>query len=104
MFLRTLLKELRPYAKNLDSVIDAYDFAAKIHNGVKRASGEPFIQHPLNVAYILAKLKLDEKTIIAALLHDTIEDSNVTLDVIKNKFGPYRLFWGYKVKCLVLLI
>ncbi|MBS3095429.1 bifunctional (p)ppGpp synthetase/guanosine-3',5'-bis(diphosphate) 3'-pyrophosphohydrolase [Candidatus Woesearchaeota archaeon] len=87
MLFRTVLKELRSYSKDTEQVEEAYKFAAEIHKMQKRASGEAFIQHPLNVAYILAKLRLDTKTITAALLHDTIEDSNVTIDLIKRKFG-----------------
>src|SRR3989344_8462876 len=88
MFLRTLLKELMIYTKDLDGIVDSYKFASETHKKQKRASGEQFIQHPLNVAYILAKLKMDTKVIMAALLHDTVEESNkITLKIIGQKFG-----------------
>ncbi|GJM02480.1 MAG: GTP pyrophosphokinase [Rhodomicrobium sp.] len=65
----------------------AYDFARKSHGTQTRASGEPYITHPLQVADILAELKLDEDTIIAALLHDTIEDTPATREEIDKLFG-----------------
>lgn len=66
----------------------AYDFAAKKHFGQKRLTGEPYIVHPLNVAYILTDIKADFETLSAALLHDVVEDCNVSIDVIKKEFGP----------------
>ncbi|MFH1332414.1 MAG: bifunctional (p)ppGpp synthetase/guanosine-3',5'-bis(diphosphate) 3'-pyrophosphohydrolase, partial [archaeon] len=71
----------------VELMVKAYEFARKVHGAAKRASGEPFIQHPLHAAYILAELKLDVSSIVAALLHDVVEDSNVSLDVIKKEFG-----------------
>jgi len=65
----------------------AYLFSEKAHEGQLRRSGEPYISHPLNVAGILADLKLDVDTIMTGLLHDTVEDTNVTLDDIKKEFG-----------------
>ena len=59
---------------------DAYDFAVKAHEGQTRASGEAYILHPLNVAYILTELHLDDRTICAALLHDVVEDTDATND------------------------
>ena len=87
MFLRTLLKELRIYTKDLDGIVDSYKFASETHKKQKRASGEQFIQHPLNVAYILAELKLDDDTIAAALLHDVLEDTGITLQEMNKEFG-----------------
>ena len=65
----------------------AYLFSEKHHEGQMRRSGEPYISHPLNVAGILADLKLDIDTIVTGLLHDTVEDTDATLDDIKRDFG-----------------
>ena len=66
----------------------AYDFAFEKHKDQQRRSGEPYIIHPLEVSYILATLGLDENTISAALLHDVVEDTDVTLEVISKEFSP----------------
>lgn len=65
----------------------AYRFSEKAHEGQMRRSGEPYISHPLNVAAILADLKLDVDAIITGLLHDTVEDTAVTLDDVQREFG-----------------
>ena len=65
----------------------AYDYAKKNHGDQCRKSGEPYIIHPLNVAYTLAKLELDDETICAALLHDLVEDTDVTREDIIHLFG-----------------
>ncbi len=65
----------------------AYNFAAEHHKGQKRMSGEDYIIHPLNVAYILADLQMDDSTICAALLHDVVEDTDVTNEDIVKNFG-----------------
>ena len=66
----------------------AYVYAMRAHGNQKRASGDPFFAHPLEVAAILTDLKLDDATIVAAVLHDTIEDTEATLDEIKQSFSP----------------
>ncbi len=67
---------------------DAYEFAKQAHAGQRRASGEAYIQHPLHTALTLAQLGLDQDTLIAALLHDTVEDNpTVTLATIEKRFG-----------------
>lgn len=66
----------------------AYDFASAAHEGQLRKSGEPFIVHPIEVGIILSDLRMDAETICAAILHDTVEDTNVTSEVIEEKFGP----------------
>ena len=68
-------------------IMKAYNIAAEHHNTQCRKSGEPYIIHPLNVAYILADMGLDEATISAALLHDVVEDTDLTNDDIKKEFG-----------------
>ena len=65
----------------------AYDFTARVHQGQMRLSGEPYLIHPVAVADVIAELKLDVPSIVGALLHDTVEDTLVTLDEIKNLFG-----------------
>ncbi len=66
----------------------AYDVAAKAHAGQRRMSGDAYIQHPVAVATILAELGLEEVTLAAALLHDAVEDTKVTLADIERDFGP----------------
>ena len=65
----------------------AYDFAKEKHGDQLRRSGEPYIIHPVQVAYILATLGLDASTIAAALLHDVIEDTDVTLQGLSKEFS-----------------
>jgi GTP pyrophosphokinase len=69
-------------------VKEAYEFAAKAHQGQLRKTGEPFLEHPLSVAMILAELHLDGETLAAALLHDVPEDCGISLEEIGAKFGP----------------
>ncbi len=66
----------------------AFHFASAAHEGQKRKSGEPFIVHPIEVAKILADLRMDAETVCAALLHDTVEDTEVTAEVVEEEFGP----------------
>ncbi len=77
----------RSSREDLALVERAYRLAEAAHRDQKRASGEPYITHPLAVAGILARTKLDTPTIIAALLHDVVEDTPVTLDDIRAQFG-----------------
>lgn len=66
----------------------AYELANEAHKGVKRSSGDPYISHPVAVAYILVdKFSMDTDTICAALLHDVVEDTDIGLDVLQKKFG-----------------
>ena len=67
---------------------DAYFFADRSHDGQLRKSGEPYIAHPLEIALYLSDLRLDEQTIAASLLHDVVEDCDVTLEELSGKFGP----------------
>ncbi len=69
------------------SITRAFEFAEKAHEGQCRKSGEPFIVHPIEAAIILADLHMDDDTICAALLHDTVEDTDVTADEIEEAFG-----------------
>lgn len=70
----------------------AYDFAEKAHGEQKRASGEPYFNHVFEVSKILAEFGMDTKTVIAGLLHDTIEDTQATEEQIENEFGDDVLF------------
>lgn len=72
---------------DLDIIKKAYVYSAKVHQGQVRKSGEPYLIHPLEVAGILAQLKLDEASIVAGLLHDTVEDTLATTEEIKELFG-----------------
>jgi len=65
----------------------AYIYSAKVHQGQTRLSGEPYLSHPLAVADILARMRLDVVSVVCGLLHDTVEDGNVTLEDIKKQFG-----------------
>ena len=85
-FLMDTVKGYMPDA-NLELIERAYLVAKEGHEGQTRASGEPYINHPLNVAAILAELQLDDKTIAAAILHDVVEDTLFTLDEIEDMFG-----------------
>src|SRR5690242_6275902 len=73
---------------DLKLVRAAYETAEQAHHGVLRRSGEPFIEHPLAVARILAELAIDISGIAAALLHDTVEDTTLTLEDVQTHFGP----------------
>jgi len=72
---------------DLDKLHQAYVYAASMHLGQLRQSGEVYFSHPLNVAYILAEMNMDIDTIVAGLLHDTIEDTEATYEYISEKFG-----------------
>jgi len=84
-----LVRKIRKYnpAANAQLLNDAYVYGMKAHGTQMRASGEPYFSHPVAVADILTDLKLDDATIITALLHDTIEDTDATHDDIEEKFG-----------------
>src|SRR5664280_987556 len=84
-----LVERVRSYNPdtNEDLLNRAYVYAMKAHGAQTRASGDPYFSHPLEVAAILTDLKLDDATIVAALLHDTIEDTEATRAEIDNIFG-----------------
>ena len=84
-----LINKVKVYNKfvNFDRLNRAYNFAIKAHSKQKRASGDPYSVHPIEVANILTDLKLDSATIATGLLHDTIEDTFATYETIKNEFG-----------------
>ena len=84
-----LINKVKVYNKflNPERLNKAYNFAVKAHQNQKRASGDPYSAHPIEVANILTDLKLDSATITTGLLHDTIEDTFATYETIKNEFG-----------------
>ncbi|MFH1992444.1 MAG: bifunctional (p)ppGpp synthetase/guanosine-3',5'-bis(diphosphate) 3'-pyrophosphohydrolase [Pseudomonadota bacterium] len=80
------IAEYNPEA-DLDIIERAYVYSARVHDGQTRLSGEPYLSHPLEVAGILADMKLDVVSVAASLLHDVIEDTHATLEEIKGMFG-----------------
>jgi GTP pyrophosphokinase len=84
-----LIERIKKYQTNFDSdsVLKAYNFSLQAHSLQARSSGEPYFSHPLAVAKILTELKLDAASVITALLHDTVEDTEVTLEDIEKNFG-----------------
>ena len=86
-----LLSDLSAYGKpyNMEKIRDAYEYAKMLHEGQRRRSGEPYIVHPVSVAKIAASLGLDTDAIVAALLHDTIEDcgDKTSIGEISSRFG-----------------
>ena len=86
--LEDLLEILKKYnPEEIKFIKMAYKYADNLHKGQYRQSGEPYISHPLNVAYILAELHADKDTICAGLLHDTLEDTNITKEDIAHYFN-----------------
>ena len=87
--LEALLEEIAGYNPDVrrDRIARAFEFASEAHEGQQRRSGEDFIQHPLGVARILTDLHADDATLEAALLHDVVEDTGVTIDQLRAEFG-----------------
>ena len=81
-----LVKSYDPDADE-DALNRAYVFAMKKHSGQFRTSGDPYYSHPIEVAGILTKFRLDGASIIAGLLHDTVEDTDTTIDEVRELFG-----------------
>ncbi len=84
-----LINKVRAYNRflNPETLTKAYNFALKAHANQLRISGDPYLIHPVAVANILTELKLDSATIATGLLHDTIEDTKTTYEVVKDEFG-----------------
>src|SRR5438132_4406837 len=86
---RALLRRMkanRP-TEDLELVRKAYEFSQKHHAGQSRASGEPYLVHPLEVAMVLAEMKMDPVSVVAGLLHDSVEDTSVTVVDIRKEFA-----------------
>ncbi|HTS34707.1 MAG TPA: bifunctional (p)ppGpp synthetase/guanosine-3',5'-bis(diphosphate) 3'-pyrophosphohydrolase [Candidatus Solibacter sp.] len=86
---RDLMKRMQENRPNDDLTIvkKAYDYSLKNHEGQTRASGEPYLVHPLEVALVLAEMKMDPVAVAAGLLHDSVEDTSVTIEDIRKEFG-----------------
>lgn len=89
MGIEHLLEKASAYMKesDLDRVREAYLFAEQAHSGQVRKSGEPYILHPLAVADIVVSMQMDPTSVVAALLHDVVEDTSVSLEEVRTKFG-----------------
>jgi len=89
MDIQDLIRKIQAYNPNadLERIRRAYDLAAQAHEGVMRSTGDPYITHCLEVTNILADLNLDDDTLVAALLHDVPEDTNISLETIRQEFG-----------------
>ncbi len=89
MNLNDLIAKVRDYnpAADVSTLQRAYDFSADVHRGQKRKSGEPYLVHPLEVAGIIADLRLDVPSVATGLLHDTVEDTLTTLEQVHSVFG-----------------
>ena len=86
--LQDLIDKLNEYnSEEVEVIKKAYEYAKKLHEGQYRQSGEPYINHPLNVAYILADMHADRDTICAGLLHDVLEDTEITKEDIAHDFN-----------------
>lgn len=85
LIISKILTDDRQY--DICKLISAYEYAEKHHEGQKRSSGEPYIIHPVSVAYILLELGMDTDTLCAALLHDVVEDTDATLEDVRKRFG-----------------
>ena len=87
--LQDIVEEVQKHHPDLDTdlIEKAYIFSAKAHEGQLRLSGEPYLSHPLEVAYLLATMGLGPVTVSSGLLHDTVEDSAATLDDLEEYFG-----------------
>ena len=87
--IQDVINKRKQHSRKVDVklIMKAYNLAKEKHGDQKRHSGEPYIIHPLNVAYILADIGLDESTISAALLHDVVEDTDMTDEELRKIFG-----------------
>src|SRR5262245_66682834 len=88
MKIADLVDKVQSYypAADVELIRKAYDFSAKVHQGQKRLSGEPYLIHPIAVAGVIADLKMDVPSVIGGLLHDTVEDTLTTLEELKSIF------------------
>ncbi|MBI3581882.1 MAG: bifunctional (p)ppGpp synthetase/guanosine-3',5'-bis(diphosphate) 3'-pyrophosphohydrolase [Nitrospinae bacterium] len=88
--LEDIIEALRAYQPNTEpeKLWAAYTFASRAHKGQVRLSGEPYMSHPMEVAMILARMKMDQTALVAGLLHDTLEDTDATAEKLEELFGP----------------
>ena len=87
---REFLDSLKSYlpADRVSAIAKVLEFSITAHEGQSRRSGEPYVTHPIAVSSMLANLKMDTLTIEAGLLHDVVEDCDVTVDELNKRFGP----------------
>ena len=87
--IQDVISKKKSISRKVDTkfIMKAYNYALEKHGDQKRNSGEPYIIHPLQVAYTLAEMGLDEPTLAAALLHDVVEDTDTTNEDIIKEFG-----------------
>jgi guanosine-3',5'-bis(diphosphate) 3'-pyrophosphohydrolase len=85
-----LVERVKAYDEDADEAVlnRAYVFTVQKHGKQRRASGDPYFSHPIEVAGLMTELKLDQETIVTALLHDTVEDTLATIEEVEEKFGP----------------
>ena len=84
--LKGLITKYNPEA-NLELISKAYEFSNEAHKGQERVSGDPYIIHPVEVGIILAELEMDATTIVAGILHDTVEDTRFSIEQVRAEFG-----------------
>ena len=92
--LEQIIKDVKSYNDSADVALisKAYEFAARAHEGQMRRSGDPYVTHPLAVAFIICQLRLDVASLCAGLLHDCVEDTTVTIEELSNEFGEEVAF------------
>ncbi|MFM6932736.1 MAG: HD domain-containing protein, partial [Novosphingobium sp.] len=85
-----LVERVKAYDPHADEALlnRAYVYTVQKHGSQKRASGDPYFSHPVEVAGLMTELKLDQETIVTALLHDTVEDTLATIEEVEKLFGP----------------
>src|SRR5437870_10275445 len=96
MTVSELIERVRAYnpAATVDTIQKAYDFSAEVHRGQRRLSGEPYLTHPVQVAGIIAEMRLDVPSVVTGLLHDTVEDTLATLDQIEGRSAARSRLWS----------
>ena len=89
VIINELIDKVRVYQKqqDIDKILKAVEFSKNAHAKQYRKSGEPFFHHPIEVAKLLTDIKLDSSSIACGLLHDTVEDTSITINDIKSNFG-----------------
>ena len=93
-YLGALTEKLQGYlgAEQVNAVRRAYYYSEQAHDGQVRRTGQPYVTHPLAVAGILADMRMDHQSLMAALLHDVIEDTGIAKDALATQFGTCLLY------------
>ena len=89
MEIESIINSVKSYDPNVNwkQILKAYEFSKKSHSRQIRASGDPYLEHPIQVAKLLTEIKLDGPSIVTGLLHDTVEDTETSIAEIKKNFG-----------------